>query len=260
MALAGTALLTYDGAPPALGDGFSIAAAAASALFILRTEAASRDPDVTPSALNSVTLVSVAALTGSWTAFAAFLHSGMDFAAMAKSFLPSTPHAAAAVTYLAVVTTALCNYLQAIGQKGVSAERAAVVFAMDPVYGALFAWLLLGESFGRQGIAGAIVILAAALVSGFADSNTHKRQGKGNKLSNAKVEQPDDNFKSTRSVSKVSIPPNDEHTRGNNAATDIMTHIERQVLVANKTRRATNNGEEFDPDNNTLEENANNHS
>lgn len=36
--------------------------------------------------------------------------------------------------YLGLFTTALCNYLQTIGQKDIPAERAAVIYSMDPVY------------------------------------------------------------------------------------------------------------------------------
>lgn len=178
-ALLGTVLLTYDGSPPAVGDVFSVAAAAASALFILRTEAAGKAPGVTPAALNAVTLASVAALASVWTALhgvslgltQASTNAAVDWHAIAAALFPMSGHAAVAVVYLGVVTTALCNYLQAVGQKGVSAERAAVVFAMDPVYGALFAWLMLGETLGPQGFVGAFVILGAAVLSGAADSS-----------------------------------------------------------------------------------------
>ena len=62
-----------------------------------------------------------------------------------------------------MVTTALTNWLQALGQRSVPAERAAVIYAMDPVYAAGFAFLLLGETLGTAGIAGASIITGAAL-------------------------------------------------------------------------------------------------
>lgn len=161
LALLGTALLTYDGTPPVTGDIFSIAAAAASALFILRTENAAQSEHVTPASLNAVTLTSVTVLMGIWTVIASFLNHNLSL----SSFFPSSIQPVGAIVYLAVVTTALCNYLQAIGQKHVPAERAAVVFAMDPVYAALFAWLLLRESLGLQGVLGAVLILGATVLS-----------------------------------------------------------------------------------------------
>lgn len=69
------------------------------------------------------------------------------------------------IGYLAVVTTALTNWMQAVGQRSVPAERAAVIYAMDPVYAAGFAYLLLGETLGPAGLVGAGIITGAALWS-----------------------------------------------------------------------------------------------
>lgn len=69
------------------------------------------------------------------------------------------------IAYLAVVTTALTNWLQALGQRSVPAERAAIIYAMDPVYAAGFAYLLLGETLGATGVLGAAIITGAALWS-----------------------------------------------------------------------------------------------
>lgn len=69
------------------------------------------------------------------------------------------------IAYLAVVTTALTNWLQALGQRSVPAERAAIIYAMDPVYAAGFAYLVLGETLGPTGLAGAATITGAALWS-----------------------------------------------------------------------------------------------
>lgn len=55
--------------------------------------------------------------------------------------------------------------MQALGQRSVPAERAAVIYAMDPVYAAGFAYLLLGEKLGAAGILGASIITGAALWS-----------------------------------------------------------------------------------------------
>lgn len=177
IALCGTILLTYDGSPPAPGDAFSVAAAAASALFILRTEAATRSEAVAPAQLNAVTLTSVALLMGIWTACDSLTSSTLlsrqwsltDLTHFLSTFIPTAPQSLGAVAYLAIVTTALCNYIQAVGQRGVSAERAAIVFALDPVYGAMFAWLLLGESLGTQGFVGAGCIFVATVLSALAD-------------------------------------------------------------------------------------------
>mmetsp|Transcript_5424 Transcript_5424/g.7994 ORF Transcript_5424/g.7994 Transcript_5424/m.7994 type:complete len:106 (+) Transcript_5424:2-319(+) len=68
------------------------------------------------------------------------------------------------MVYLGGVTTAFCNYIQTIGQRGVSAERASIIYALDPVWGAGFASVLLGEQLGGwQGYLGAALITGAAI-------------------------------------------------------------------------------------------------
>ncbi|KAF6001790.1 hypothetical protein F1559_003456 [Cyanidiococcus yangmingshanensis] len=70
-----------------------------------------------------------------------------------------------AVLYLGLATTALSGWLQALGQERISAERAAIIYALDPVYGAAFAYLVLGETLGTRGIAGALIVFLASLIS-----------------------------------------------------------------------------------------------
>ena len=36
---------------------------------------------------------------------------------------------------LGVIATGICNYLQTIGQRVVPAEKAAIIYSLDPVYG-----------------------------------------------------------------------------------------------------------------------------
>ena len=79
-----------------------------------------------------------------------------------------------AVLYLAVVTTALCNWLQTVGQARIGAEQAALIYALDPVWGAFFARILCGDELGGEGIAGGALIVIAAIGSQFlADSKTN---------------------------------------------------------------------------------------
>merc|ERR1712146_17443 len=71
------------------------------------------------------------------------------------------------VIYLGFVATGICNYLQTLGQRVVSAERAGIVYSLDPVYGAIFSNLLLGETLGMQGVAGIVFVLLGVLISNF---------------------------------------------------------------------------------------------
>ncbi|MCS6936099.1 MAG: DMT family transporter [Candidatus Bipolaricaulota bacterium] len=66
-----------------------------------------------------------------------------------------------ALLYLALFATALVLWLQALAQRVVPAYAAALIFALEPVFAALFAYVLLGEMLSPQGwLGGALVVLA----------------------------------------------------------------------------------------------------
>jgi drug/metabolite transporter (DMT)-like permease len=50
-------------------------------------------------------------------------------------------------------------------QPGTTAPRAALIYAAEPVFAALFAWMLLGETLSVKGWMGAAVILAGILLA-----------------------------------------------------------------------------------------------
>lgn len=193
VAFSGTALLAFDNTNVAsstdlglgmaftVGDLWCIAAAMVSALFILRMEAASKAVP-NSSELNAATLWTVAVLSFVWTmstswnvlsgtganadAAAEFIQAIQQTSQQTISTILSHP---VALIYLSGVTTALANFLQSKAQRDVSAERASVIYAMDPVYGAIFANILLGETLGAVGYVGASMILVAAATNAFLD-------------------------------------------------------------------------------------------
>lgn len=66
-----------------------------------------------------------------------------------------------ALLYLAIFATALVLWLQALAQRVVPAYAAALIFALEPVFAAIFAYFLLGEMLSPQGwLGGALVVLA----------------------------------------------------------------------------------------------------
>ena len=66
-----------------------------------------------------------------------------------------------ALLYLAIFATALVLWLQALAQRVVPAYAAALIFALEPVFAAIFAYFLLGETLSPQGwLGGALVVLA----------------------------------------------------------------------------------------------------
>lgn len=70
-----------------------------------------------------------------------------------------------ALAYLATFATALVLWLQALAQRVVPAYLAALIFTLEPVFAAIFAYFLLGEILGLQGwFGGFLVVLAMVIV------------------------------------------------------------------------------------------------
>jgi len=156
LAVLGTSLLCFDGgSAPTSGDILSIGAAFCSAMFILRLSTAAKEYNTAE--LSVYSLWTTVMLCGSWVAFSE----------QPKSLQALIPSAAdvPAILYLGLVTTALTTILQTFGQRYVKAEKAALIYALDPVYAAIFSYVFLSEKLGEAGIAGAFLLTFAALVS-----------------------------------------------------------------------------------------------
>lgn len=152
MAIVGVGLLSYDGSPPNLGDVWTLGTALAYTFYIWRLEhfVAVRSYPTLP--ITGVQMLGVALLSGLWVAWEgpSWSASGFPYAQM---------------LYLGLVATALCIWLQALGQRTVPAPEAAIAFTLEPVYAAIFAYFMLGERLGVQGLVGGLLILGATLVS-----------------------------------------------------------------------------------------------
>jgi len=166
-AFSGTFLLANDGAPPNVGDFWCIAAAVASAMFILRLDFFKDIKQADE--LNGVSFTTVAVLCALWVAGDFLSHPHLDATGHVPSLLAQVvrPFIASPwpVVYLGVVSTGLCNYLQTIGQRSVPAERAAIIYSLDPIYGAVFSRLILDERLGPLGYAGAALIMCGVWLS-----------------------------------------------------------------------------------------------
>lgn len=162
LALTGTWLLSTDQGQGPLnsGDAWCILAALVSALFILRLEGISRDV-ADAGALTSVSSLLVALLCGLWAAGDVRASGGSARDVILEPFL----HNPWPALYLGVVTTAICGWLQVQGQREIPAENAAIIYSMDPLYGAAFSSYFLGERFGPAGLCGGMAILAGVALS-----------------------------------------------------------------------------------------------
>jgi drug/metabolite transporter (DMT)-like permease len=70
-----------------------------------------------------------------------------------------------ALLLTSILATTVTTWLQLKIQPRVGSNRTALIFATEPVFGALFSYLLLGEHLTGAGLVGAALILAAVLVS-----------------------------------------------------------------------------------------------
>jgi drug/metabolite transporter (DMT)-like permease len=70
-----------------------------------------------------------------------------------------------ALLYTAILATILTTGLQTRFQKYVTPTKAAIIFSFEPIFAAVFAYLLINERLGSFGIMGGIFIFAGLLVS-----------------------------------------------------------------------------------------------
>ena len=69
--------------------------------------------------------------------------------------------------FSAVFCTAFAFWMQTTAQKFTAASHIALIFTMEPVFGALTSFLLLNEMLGARGIIGGILIVSAMIISEF---------------------------------------------------------------------------------------------
>ncbi len=73
-----------------------------------------------------------------------------------------------ALAFMGLATTAFTLSVEMHALKAVSSPLAALIYTAEPLWGALFAWVLLGERWGATGWAGAALIIASTLAAQFA--------------------------------------------------------------------------------------------
>lgn len=76
-----------------------------------------------------------------------------------------TPNLIASVLIVAVLATALSFYLQARFQKDTGSTRAGIIYALEPVFAVLFAYLILDERLTLQDWIGGGLMLVAILIA-----------------------------------------------------------------------------------------------
>ncbi|NOX90167.1 MAG: DMT family transporter [Calditrichaeota bacterium] len=93
-------------------------------------------------------------------AFAAFLPAQQNLSGISLKNI-------GIIVYLALFGTVFTYLMQTSMQRFTTVARTAVIFSMEPVFAALFAYLIAGETLSSQGWTGGILIVLAMIVAEF---------------------------------------------------------------------------------------------
>ncbi|MDH4479423.1 MAG: DMT family transporter [Rhodoferax sp.] len=157
LACLGIGLMSFDGGAHWLADSTTVLGALAYAGYVLLLSG--RAQSHVPHQLATAQMFCMALLGGLWM----LADSGMA----GLQTLPQRldPQIVGGLLYLGVVASAGMFFLQAVAQRHVSAEKAAVIYAMEPVFAALFGWLWLAEVLTPRAAIGALIVVFAVVLS-----------------------------------------------------------------------------------------------
>lgn len=164
-ALVGVSMLEQSGSPPSLGDLWSALSAISFGVQMFRTEHWSR----ILGHRNAFPLMSVVmATTAVISTVAAGLTHTHEITALVHGIVENGPLTLgsydipwAEVLYTGILTTDVVLLMEVVALQDVSSMEAAIIYTLEPVIGAGFAFIMLGERWGPMGWAGASVIVAS---------------------------------------------------------------------------------------------------
>jgi len=172
IAVGGFALLSYpqNGESFNWGDILILFAALAWAAHIAATSAFASESDVRTLAATQVMVVAALSISAyfilSWVAGSSADHKSLPaLVAMEARSNPIDWDFAKQVAYMAVVVTVIAALAQTWAQKKVSSTHAAILYALEPVTAAVFAYIKLGEKLGWRSGAGAALIITGVMIS-----------------------------------------------------------------------------------------------
>lgn len=167
-AFVGMACLEESGAPPSLNDTFCLLSACSFGVQVFRTEHWSR----TLGSRMLLPLMSIVLSTTCAAALAATVathpaaalevatHPQLVLQAAVDGVLPIR-----GALYTGLISTALCLVVEVFALRDVSSTETAIIYSLEPVLGAAFSFVLLGERWGPLGWAGAGLILTSSLAT-----------------------------------------------------------------------------------------------
>ncbi|CAM0875231.1 unnamed protein product [Alopecurus aequalis] len=168
VSIIGVGLLECGGSPPCVGDVLSFFSAVFFGIHMLRTEQISRSTDKKKfMALLSFEVLVVAFSSILWfllkdgfvgvhdSSFESWTFGMLWDSAASFPWIPAL--------YTGVFSTGLCMWAEMVAMAHVSATETAIVYGLEPVWGAGFAWFLLGERWDNAAWIGAALVLCGSL-------------------------------------------------------------------------------------------------
>ncbi|KAL0912149.1 hypothetical protein M5K25_018102 [Dendrobium thyrsiflorum] len=167
LSLVGVAMIEYGGSP-CVGDILNLLSAVFFGIHILRTEQISRSTKKTKFlALLGYEIFVVALSSAIWFIFQKYFidGEGVSLGSCTWSYLwdsiisfPWIP-----AMYTGIFSTGLCLLVEMNAMCDVSATETAIIYGLEPVWGAAFAWFCLGERWGTSAWIGAFLVTCGSL-------------------------------------------------------------------------------------------------
>lgn len=147
----------YDiGASFNFGDFLTLLCAVFYALYIVYLDIISRRNEFKYLAFSQIAVTAVLGFAAAFT-FSAFELERIQF--------QLTDNLILALAYTSILATVITLLLQTRYQKEVTPTRAGLIFSMEPIFAAVFAYVVLAEVLSYLGIIGCIFIFTGVLIS-----------------------------------------------------------------------------------------------
>ncbi|KAL0424630.1 UNVERIFIED_CONTAM: hypothetical protein Sradi_0997800 [Sesamum radiatum] len=156
MSIVGVAMLESSGSPPCIGDLLNFLSAVSFGIHMLRTEHISRSTNRENFlALLGYEVCVVAVLSAVWYSVEGLFSGGIQVSnpfswtwSTVSDCISKFPWIPA--LYTGIFSTGLCLSVEMAAMRDVSATETAIIYGLEPVWGAGFAWFLLGGSLTVQ--------------------------------------------------------------------------------------------------------------
>ncbi len=162
LAIFGVGVMCWESEQLVLGDFLMLGNAFLYSIYILKLESLTLRHPTLPLAAIQLWVIAIVSLI--WAA--------PDLVAQQEAISANL----GVLLYLGLFDTAATIVLQVVAQRWVNAYETALMYTLEPIFGAVFSFLLLGEKLGVRGMIGAALVLVA-MVFGQSKSQDAEQNG-----------------------------------------------------------------------------------